>query len=82
MPPAARRRVIAVWLAAPPAWAAASAAASAPAAGGERLVSDYIAGRDAQAMRDFPAAADWYEKAMALDPAHARADQPHLLMEQ
>src|ERR1051326_7982836 len=53
---------------------AAAGPASVPAAGAQSaqlapgLVGDYLAGRDAQATRDFPAAAAFYEKALALDP--------------
>ena len=39
-----------------------------PAAGPERLFGEYLAGRHAQQMRDFIAAARSYEKAIAADP--------------
>ena len=74
---------IAVCLAANPTWAASSAgpapaAGSAPAAD---LVGDYLAGRDAQATRDFPAAAAWFEKAIALNPQAPELISRTFLME-
>ena len=47
--------------------AAAPANGETPAADG-RLIGVYLAGRHAQQQRDFPAAAAWYEKAIAADP--------------
>jgi tetratricopeptide (TPR) repeat protein len=44
-------------------------AAQAPASGaGDHLFGDYLAARQAQQTRDFPAAASWYEKAITIDP--------------
>lgn len=44
-------------------------AAQAPAPGlGDHLFGDYLAARQAQQTRDFPAAASWYEKAITVDP--------------
>jgi tetratricopeptide (TPR) repeat protein len=39
-----------------------------PAAAGEHLFGNYLAGRHAQQTRDFPAAANWFEKAIGADP--------------
>ncbi|MBV8777857.1 MAG: tetratricopeptide repeat protein [Alphaproteobacteria bacterium] len=54
---------------------AAAAAQAAPTPAGEpappalnHLMGEYLAGHHAQQVRDFPAAAGWYEKAIALDP--------------
>src|SRR5215469_14368462 len=35
---------------------------------GEHLIGQYLAGRHAQQVRDYPAAAGWFEKAFAADP--------------
>jgi tetratricopeptide (TPR) repeat protein len=50
------------------------AAHPAPAAGPEHLYGQYLAGRHAQQVRDFTAAASWFEKAIASDP-----DSPELI---
>ncbi len=60
-----------------PAWAAQSQPAAPPqsaAAVGDHLFGEYLAGRQAQQTRDFPAAANWFEKAIAADP-----DAPELI---
>ncbi|HEX3538266.1 MAG TPA: tetratricopeptide repeat protein [Stellaceae bacterium] len=73
---------IAVWLAAAPVWAAGPATSTPPAPPSSAdLVGDYLAGRAAQATRDFPAAAAWYEKAMALDPQAPELISRTFLME-
>jgi tetratricopeptide (TPR) repeat protein len=48
---------------------AATAAASPPPAAAAQLFGDYLAGHHAQQIRDFQAAAQWYEKALAAGPA-------------
>jgi tetratricopeptide (TPR) repeat protein len=51
-----------------------AAPAQPAAATGEHLFGQYLAGRHAQQTRDFPAAASWFEKAIAADP-----DSPELI---
>jgi tetratricopeptide (TPR) repeat protein len=54
-----------------PAGAAPTPAASEskpPAAAATDLYGDYLAGRHAEQIRDYPAAASWFEKAIASDP--------------
>ena len=73
---------IALWLAAAPVWAAAPTTGSTPVpAPSADLVGAYLAGRAAQATRDFPAAATWYEKAIALDPQAPELISRTFLME-
>jgi tetratricopeptide (TPR) repeat protein len=60
--------------AAAPAMAAAPATTPPIQALDARLFGEYLAGRHAQQMRDFTAASDWYEKAIASDP-----DSPELI---
>ena len=79
---------VAVALAAMPAWAADPNAGSASAAGAAAaarpvndLVGNYLAGRDAQATRDFPSAAEWYEKALGFDPKAPELISRTFLME-
>src|SRR5260370_29230738 len=45
-----------------------------PAADADHLFGRYLAGRHAQQLRDFTAAAGWYDKAIASDP-----DAPELI---
>src|SRR5260370_17432433 len=45
-----------------------------PAADADHLFGRYLAGRHAQQLRDFSAAAGWYDKAIASDP-----DAPELI---
>jgi tetratricopeptide (TPR) repeat protein len=84
---ALRRRLtfvpaIAVWLAAAPIWAAQPTAGSMPVpAPSADLVGAYLAGRAAQATRDFPVASTWYEKAIALDPQAPELISRTFLME-
>jgi hypothetical protein len=61
-------------LAASPAQAPAGAKQHPAAAGPEHLFGAYLAGRHAQQLRDFTAAAGSYEKAIAADP-----DAPELI---
>ncbi len=51
------------------------------AALGDHLFGDYLAGRQAQQTRDFPAAASWYEKAIAADPEAPELISRDFLME-
>src|SRR3954451_11760084 len=66
--------LLAVALGAPAAWAAASSTAELPAPKDQHLIGEYLAARHAQQVRDSPAAASWYEKAIAADP-----DSPELI---
>jgi tetratricopeptide (TPR) repeat protein len=54
----------------PPASLAATtpAANATPPGAGDHLIGDYLAGRHAQQVRDYPAAAGWFEKAIVNDP--------------
>src|SRR5204862_4935285 len=73
---------LAVCLSALPVWAASTASRGTPTpAPPSDLVGSYLAGRAAQAKRDFPAAAAWYEKAIALDPPAPELISRTFLME-
>src|SRR5579864_2325331 len=58
---------------------AAEAALLAPAS--DHLTGAYLAGREAQQLRDFPAAAAWFEKAIAVDPEAPELISRSFLME-
>ena len=77
--------LLAAGLGATPAMAAQNpAGAPAPqpsAAAAEHLFGTYLAGRHAQQTRDFPAAASWFEKAIAADPEASELISRSFLME-
>ena len=77
--------LFAVGLGATPATAAQNTAGGpAPqpnAAAAEHLFGTYLAGRHAQQTRDFPAAASWFEKAIAADPEASELISRSFLME-
>jgi tetratricopeptide (TPR) repeat protein len=77
--------LLAAGLGATPAMAAQNAAGGpAPqpsAAAAEHLFGTYLAGRHAQQTRDFPAAATWFEKAIAADPEASELISRSFLME-
>ena len=60
---------------------AAPAAQSAAAAGPDRLFGEYLAGHHAQQVRDFAAAAGWYQEAIADDPGAPELISRTFLME-
>src|SRR5690348_14483421 len=58
----------------PPTPSAAASPSGIDRPGTDHLLGDYLAGRHAQQLRDFQAAASWFDKAIALDP-----DSPELI---
>jgi tetratricopeptide (TPR) repeat protein len=69
-------------VAAPTATGQAPAPANPPPAQTEgHLFADYLAGREAQQLRDFPAAAHWYDKAFRSDPESPELISRTFLME-
>ncbi len=74
--------LFAVAVAATPAFAAQSAASNTPpVAVPDHLFGEYLAGHHAQQVRDFRAAAQWYEKAIADDPQAPELISRTFLME-